>query len=407
MKTELKYTDKKELAKARRQNAKLFPIYKMFSWDLLFFYSIEFLFYTITKKVTPSEVLIINGFYLLFRIVMQIPAVVITDFLGKRKSIILGNILLIFYIAILIFGPGAISIIIADLIFSLGYDIKTIAESNLLYDSVSTKGGDGLYSKLDARGGSWYYILDGIASLTAGYLFVMNMEIFQNFHIKVKRFSRVTYIRTVMPWVLKDYTDRYLYLDADMIAIGSLKNFLNINMDGKAIAAVACDLPDRVEFLKLKNGVYFQDGMLWIDIKNWIEQKVTERIFEYQGADPNRFKGQTQDIFNMVLDGDFKSIPSMFHHPDGHMDIEGILIHYSGRNKPWESVLKEDDQRWRDYLDISEWPSMPDPMPPKKPQYYHNYKKIAEICYDEHRYLKSLNAIFWYSVLKIRLKLGL
>lgn len=174
MKTELKYTDKKELAKARRQNAKIFPIYKMFSWDLLFFYSIEFLFYTITKKVTPSEVLIINGFYLLFRIIMQIPAVAITDFLGKRKSIILGNSMLILYMLVLMLSPGAISIIIADLIFSLGYDIKTIAESNLLYDSVSTKGGDGLYSKLDARGGSLYYILDGVASLTAGYLFVMN-----------------------------------------------------------------------------------------------------------------------------------------------------------------------------------------------------------------------------------------
>lgn len=75
---------------------------------------------------------------------------------------------------ILIFLPGAISVILADLVFALGYDIKTIAESNLLYDSVSTKGGEGLYSKLDAKGGSWYYILDGIASLTAGYLFVIN-----------------------------------------------------------------------------------------------------------------------------------------------------------------------------------------------------------------------------------------
>ena len=27
---------------------------------------------------------------------------------------------------------------------------------------------------MDAKGGSWYYILDGIASLTAGYLFVIN-----------------------------------------------------------------------------------------------------------------------------------------------------------------------------------------------------------------------------------------
>lgn len=146
----------------------------MFSWDLLFFYSIEFLFYTITKKVTASEILIINGFYLLFRIVMQIPAVALTDLLGKRKSIILGNMLLIVYMLILLCFPGAISIIIADLVFALGYDMKTIAESNLLYDSVSTRGGEGLYSKLDAKGGSWYYILDGIASLVAGYLFVIN-----------------------------------------------------------------------------------------------------------------------------------------------------------------------------------------------------------------------------------------
>lgn len=166
--------DEKEIRKIRRNNAKLYPIYKMFSWDLLFFYSIEFLFYTITKKVTASEVLIINGFYLLFRTLMQIPAVTITDFLGKRKSIILGNILLIIFALALIFIPGAIGVIIADLAFALGYDIKTIAEANILYDSVSTKGGEGLYSKIDARGGSWYYILDGIASLTAGYLFVFN-----------------------------------------------------------------------------------------------------------------------------------------------------------------------------------------------------------------------------------------
>ena len=165
---------KKEINKIRRNNAKLYSIYKMFSWDLLFFYSIEFLFYTITKKVTASEVLIINGFYLLFRILGQIPAVAITDFLGKRKSIILGNILLILYMLILLFLPGAISIILANLFFALGYDMKTIAEPNLLYDSVSTKGGDGLYSKLEAKGGSWYYILDGIASSTAGYLFVIN-----------------------------------------------------------------------------------------------------------------------------------------------------------------------------------------------------------------------------------------
>ena len=165
---------KKELRKIRRKNAKLYPIYKMFSWDLLFFYSIEFLFYTITKKITVSEILIINGFYILFKIFIQVPSVMITDFLGKRKSIILGNVLLIFYILILIYLPGIISIIIANFICALGYGIKKIAETNLLYDSVSTKGGEGLYSKLDTKGGSFYYLLNGISSLVAGYLFVIN-----------------------------------------------------------------------------------------------------------------------------------------------------------------------------------------------------------------------------------------
>ena len=71
-------------------------------------------------------------------------------------------LLLLCYMLILLLLPGAISIILANLIFAIGYDIKTIAESNLLYDSVSTRGGDALYSKLEAKGGSWYYILDGI-----------------------------------------------------------------------------------------------------------------------------------------------------------------------------------------------------------------------------------------------------
>lgn len=211
--------NRKEINKRRRKNAKLYPIYKMFSWDLLFFYSIEFLFYTITKKITASEILIINGFYLLFRILMQIPAVTITDFLGKRKSIILGNGLLIVYMLILLFFPGAISIIIADLVFALGYDIKTIAEANLLYDSVSTRGGEGLYSKLEAKGGSWYYILDGIASLVAGYLFVMNN------YIPIFICLGFIIISTVLSFGFKDVYEVKQNREEKVGLVGTLKDY--------------------------------------------------------------------------------------------------------------------------------------------------------------------------------------
>ena len=135
---------RRRLSKNRRRNAKIYPIYKMFSWDLLVFYSIQFLFYTITKKVTASEILIVNGLYLFFGIIMQIPAVAISDYIGKKKSIVFGNMLNILFSVFLIFVPGVAGIILADLAFSLGNSIKVISESNLLYDSVATKRGDSL-----------------------------------------------------------------------------------------------------------------------------------------------------------------------------------------------------------------------------------------------------------------------
>lgn len=158
----------------RRNNAKLYPIYKMFSWDLLCFYSIEFLFYTITKGITSSEVLILSACYILFKIFMQIPAVTITDILGHRKSLIIGNSLVLCYLILLILSPNIYFMILACFIRSLGYDIKVIVETNLLYDSVSTNGGEGLYSKLESKGASWYYLLDGVLCLVTGYLFVLN-----------------------------------------------------------------------------------------------------------------------------------------------------------------------------------------------------------------------------------------
>lgn len=237
------------------------------------------------------------------------------------------------------------------------------------------------------------------------YLYKMDMSIYQNFHIKVKRFSRVTYIRIVMPWVLRNVTNRYLYLDADMVCVKSLRVFFNYDLKDKAVGALVYDTPERIAFLKMKGNVYFSDGLMWINVDEWIKQRVTERVFSYQGADPARFKGQTQDLMNLVLDGNVQPIPALFHHMDKDFSVDGILIHYSGRDKPWEIVLDEDDELWRHYLDISPWPSMPNPMPPKRPIYYHSFKKLAQVYSKKGNRLKELECLFWYGILKIRYKL--
>ena len=101
-KVEEKSSDKNEkLKKIRRRNAKLYPLYKTFGWDLLCYYSIEYLFLTITKGITPSQVLIVSAAYTILKVVFQIPSIIISEYLGKKKSMLLGNFLVLLSIIFL------------------------------------------------------------------------------------------------------------------------------------------------------------------------------------------------------------------------------------------------------------------------------------------------------------------
>lgn len=174
MQTIIKNKIRRKHNNKRRNNAILYPIYKAFSWDLLCYYSIEYLFLTITKGVSPSKILVITAIYVLAKLLFEIPSVILSEYIGKRKSLIIGNLFVFLGIILLILSSNFIMICIYAIFAAIGYDIKAICDGNLLYDSVATKGGDGLYTKLESKGATAYYVIDATLSLTAGYLFVIN-----------------------------------------------------------------------------------------------------------------------------------------------------------------------------------------------------------------------------------------
>lgn len=241
-------------------------------------------------------------------------------------------------------------------------------------------------------------------------IYAIDMNILAGFHIKVKRFSRVTYLRLIMPKILKDI-NYFLYMDADMVCLGDLWQLNDIDFKGKAFAAVS-DLPEAVEyrtkFLKLKNDKYFNDGMMFVNVHNWNRLQITEKAFTFKGADPKRFLGQSQDILNLVMDGDIIFLDKKFNVMQESTDVKDCVIyHFFGRFKPWEMELNKYDALWRKYLELSPWPALTDKFPPKKPQYYHDYKKVAKYYKENNDWLNMIESYFWYSILKIRLKLGL
>lgn len=158
----------------KKHNARIYPIYKMFSWDLLFYYAISFVFLVQVKNLSPAMVMFTDALYPLFKIINQIPATVMIDKIGKVKSLIFANIILAIYLIIMIFANNIGLVILSYFIMAIAFSIKNVAEGNLLYDSVTSRNGKGMYSKLEEIGARNYYYLDGITSMLTGFTFVIN-----------------------------------------------------------------------------------------------------------------------------------------------------------------------------------------------------------------------------------------
>lgn len=166
---------KEETQRMRKVNMKIFPTYKKLAWDYLFFYTIDFLFLTQVKGISPADVVLKSTFYSIFSMILQIPANMVVEFLGRKNSLILGNILNCFYIVIIMLSSNLGDLIFAEFISAVAFTIKNVAEPSLLNESIPpSKNKSEIYSKINAKGSSGFYMLNAISKIIAGFLFAIN-----------------------------------------------------------------------------------------------------------------------------------------------------------------------------------------------------------------------------------------
>jgi MFS family permease len=144
----------------RKRNMKLFPTYKKLAWDYLFYYTIDFLFLTQVKNISAANVVLLSSIKSLFGIFLQIPANIVVDFLGRKNSIILGNILNCLYMIMFMMSRNMFDLVIAKFMSSLASSIKDIAEPSLLNASIPpSKYKSSIFAKINAKGASRIFYL--------------------------------------------------------------------------------------------------------------------------------------------------------------------------------------------------------------------------------------------------------
>lgn len=156
-------------------NIKLFPIYKMISWDLLFFYAIIFLYLVQIKNIAAPRIILAEALYNVAIMIFLIPSGKIVDKIGKKNSVIIANICVCLSVVVLLIMKNFYHLVLAYTIMAFGYSTKAIAENIILYDSIPSGSKKGkIFSLIDGKASSYYYYIDAVSAIATGFLYVIN-----------------------------------------------------------------------------------------------------------------------------------------------------------------------------------------------------------------------------------------
>ncbi|MEH2922765.1 glycosyltransferase family 8 protein [Samsonia erythrinae] len=172
--------------------------------------------------------------------------------------------------------------------------------------------------------------------------------------LPTKNWPYSAYYRLIAFDYLGKDIEKLLYLDADIICKGSINELHDLNLDSYTCAVVP-DIeemqPKAVERLNTPelNGVYFNSGVMLVNLKNWNLKKLTYKVISFILKNKN-LKYPDQDALNILLINENYILPRKFNciysikselkdktHQDYKEIIndESVFIHYVGTTKPW------------------------------------------------------------------------
>jgi lipopolysaccharide biosynthesis glycosyltransferase len=177
-------------------------------------------------------------------------------------------------------------------------------------------------------------------------------------------------------WV-EDYfaadVEKVLYLDADMVIVGSLEELLTLPMGNKVLAAVSIPGSPRPAVLGYDAAdEYFNSGVMVINLKRWREIGAREMLIAQTALIADKLNDPDQDVLNYCfhdqrirLDYTWNAITPFFREindlPLSKEDVSRVardarIVHFNGSSKPWQYLCQHPfAEEYRRCLKYTEW----------------------------------------------------
>jgi lipopolysaccharide biosynthesis glycosyltransferase len=220
------------------------------------------------------------------------------------------------------------------------------------------------------------------------------------------QYSAAIFTRLLIPGLLQGVTDKVLYLDADILCLGSIAELTSMDLNANVVAVVSDNGEETVRNqcakLNLREKRYFNSGVLYINIANWIAQDITAHAMRTILQSEKEFLYPDQDALNIVLDGRARFIDDKWNYQytlANHLKLgdfrmadlnAAVFVHFTGRVKPWHDwSLHESRSLFLKYQAASPWAD----NPLDAPKNYKEMRMFSQYLIKRQRFAEG---VLWY-----------
>lgn len=163
--------------------------------------------------------------------------------------------------------------------------------------------------------------------------------------------SHATYFRIALPDLLPKTIGKVLYLDSDLIVMDDLTKLWNIDINETYLAAVPegdqkNPLIYRDKIDMPPEALYFNAGVLIINLEKWRRENISKKLFDYIRENPHKITWWDQDALNAFFYNSFIPLDSRWNFIPEYREATNTscldfdrqdtgIVHFVGCLKPW------------------------------------------------------------------------
>lgn len=167
---------------------------------------------------------------------------------------------------------------------------------------------------------------------------------------KNHRLTNIVYARLLLDRLLPADARRVLYIDCDVLVRAPVEQLYDIDLEGRAIAAVrdvlgpiifaGRDFAGNRDLFDIADS-YFNAGVILIDLERWKARDLLGLIERFMADGTMARLYYDQDFLNIAFARDWLALPPVWNLMDPHRTHEPLdprIVHYTGESKPWNLV---------------------------------------------------------------------